>query len=342
MSLNAKTLLESPDYFPLRFEGANLQFVRMSRDSYAKSIFTLPKRIVTDGTDSWSIPFAEIMQLVESYPQKSALPGVIFQIAHCGSTLLSRALDRAGSSLVIRESFALRQFAATPVIQQAPAQLARQKALAALWHLLGRQYQSNERVVLKANLPVNFSINEILVHAPDTAAILLYCSFEDYLIAVLKAAERQAWAKHVVQEMAAKIRVLKGFEAIQFDALTGAQAAAVLWGAQIVCYRQALARNQYLTALSSDTLFDNPKATIAAASRFLSVDLSESEVAEILAGDLFKQHAKLPQQSYSEAQRKQESNELRSKFAKELEEVTQWCQQLSLPTQADLSEYHLA
>lgn len=53
------------------------------------------------------------LPLASLAPRASAAQSTtwIFQMAHCGSTLLARALDDPGASLVLREPLSLRQTA---------------------------------------------------------------------------------------------------------------------------------------------------------------------------------------------------------------------------------------
>ena len=96
-------------------------------------------------------------------------------------------------------------------------------------HLLGRQYENDETVLLKANVPINFSLKEILESSSSLKGILLFSNFENYLVAVLKSEERCMWAKHVVRELANHIKSIQEFSDIGINSLDSAQSAAMLW-----------------------------------------------------------------------------------------------------------------
>ena len=335
MALSAQAIIESPDYYPLKFEGSNLLFVKMSRDSYRDSIFTLPDRIVTAGDQAWSIPFAEIIMQVEQARMPLSSSAVVFQIAHCGSTLLSRALDQPSSSLVIREPFILRQFAAAPLGNTAAETTARQRALTVLLTLLNRQYTTNETVLLKANVPVNFVLEEILKAAPDTVGILLYSEFEDYVLAVAKSNQRQLWAQHVVAELANRIYKMDGLASVDLVSINGLQAAAILWISQIGSFENVA--GEALRPLRSDTLFNRPKEVLAASSQHLKIGLNTNEISNIVESDLFTHHAKNPQLPYSETQRKSDQEALLLRYKDQIDETIRWCgeQGLQLTTTLD-------
>lgn len=310
----------------------------MSRDSYKQSIFTLPNRIVTDGNETWAVPLAEVVGLVESSEVSFRSPSCLFQIAHCGSTLLSRALDMPGRSLVIRESFALRQFTATPLSPNSSQNNDRQRALKALWHLLGRQYDPSETVLLKGNVPVNYSLPEIFEVTPELAGICLYSKFDDYLVAALKSDERRMWVKHVAREMAPRIKLLGEFESIDFDSLEGGQSAAVLWRSQVRMFEDAIKSNTGLRALCSDQLYQNPRKVLRASAAHLNISLEESEIDDIVQSDLFKRHAKMPELEYSAEQRAIDEKELHSLYKTEVSATKRWCDKRALDTETHLGE----
>ena len=342
MSLSARDILESPNYYPLRFDGENLLFVRMSRSSYQQSIFTLPNRIVRDGDSTWTVPFAELMDLVERSDQALEPPVFIFQIAHCGSTLLSQALDQPGDSLVIREPFTLRQFASMPAAEDAAGKNTRRRVLATLLYLYSRRYDMNEQVLIKANVPVNYALNEILELVAETKGILLYSEFEDYLLGVLKSHKRRMWAIHVVREAAARIRALKGFADVDFESLIPAQATAVLWLSQLNCYRAALENRSGSTkpglrTLNSSQLFQQPASTLQAAKTHLGINMSTADIERVVNSDLFKRHAKNPEQPFSEEQRLEGLRKLQIRYRDKIDNTLSWCDRSDLDVAATVA-----
>lgn len=341
MPLNAQTLLESPDYFPLKFDGANLAFVKMTRSSYQQSIFTLPNRVVTDGNETWLIPFSEIVSVVEQSKLELPSPSVIFQIAHCGSTLLARALDQPKSSLVIREPFVLRQYCASSLPVERDALDARKRGLRVLWTLLSRKYTANENVLLKSNVPVNYALTEINDCSPKLKGVLLYCPFAEYLVATLKSDQRRAWAKHVVREMGQKIQALEDFSSLSIESLSAAQATAVLWLSQIQYYQLAIKQNPELLALDSTQLFEYPENTLLACSKHLSLNINAADSKRISSGDLFSHHAKTPELSYTNQQRIKDLTQFQVRYKKEIEQTSDWCDQSGFDTRCDFTKHSL-
>lgn len=318
-------------------------FVKMSRKSYHDSVFTLPNRIVLDGDLQWRIPFNQILELTESRAPSRQVPAFIFHPAHCGSTLLSRALDVEGRTLAIRESFALRQFSASPQAQSTAEQNARQRGLNCLLDLLGRQYGENERVILKANVPVNYIIDEIgnCVKYTDQESsikgIVLFNSLDDYLLAILKSEERKNWAVHVAKELKARIRKTPQLADINFETLDGAQAACVLWVSQMHEFTLAVEQNNGLLPLPSQDLYENPTESLQLACRTLELSISSSQINEIVAGALFQKHAKTPEREFSEATRQAERAQLLQAHRSEIDTVKDWMVKRKLSTDSSLS-----
>jgi hypothetical protein len=341
MSFSAQAILESPEYYPLKFEGSNLVFVQMSRTNYQQSIFTLPNRIVTQNNSTWTVPFTEIVSLLETAAPQVESPHVIFQIAHCGSTLLSRALDQPDSSLVIREPFALRQYCASPSSDDQEARLNRRRGLNALWTLLSRKFTAAETTLIKTNVPVNFSLSEISELVPQMNGVLLYCGFEEYMVSVLKSEQRKLWAKHVVSELATKIRRLKMFSDLELTNLTSARATAVLWMSQISNYQSALMDNHGYRSLNSRKLFENPSDTLVSCAQHLGIEIDNNRLQSIVSSELFSHHAKTPEREYSQIDRIAEQKRLLEQHSPEIEKVIEWCEQHSFSIQSDLNKYAL-
>src|SRR5437868_14523592 len=103
-----EALFATPDHYLFAFDDNCAIFRAMDRAAYHRSIF-LDRRISPAGEAAFEVPLAPLLAWHEQQP--AAPPpriGWIFHIAHCGSTLLARALDLPERSLVLREPLALR------------------------------------------------------------------------------------------------------------------------------------------------------------------------------------------------------------------------------------------
>lgn len=326
MSLSQSDILSNPDYYPLQFEAGNLIFVKMSRQTYRESTFTLPSRIVTQGDQAWRVPFADVVALTEAAPSM-AESHCLFQIAHCGSTLLSKALDLYDETLVIREPFALRQLLSSPQTQDTAATENRTRALRAIWFLLSRRYATNAPVLIKGNVPFNFHLAELFETTSLSRGLFLYSDLEDYLLAVVKDENRCQWAQHVTVEMATHINALDQFAGLELAQLSPLRAAAVLWLSQQRLLQRALEQSLKLKPIQSKALFTEPVGTVKECATTLGLAYSKQDSEQLRAGELLKTHAKVSQQAYSSDIRQQELVQLKSAYQNELDETQAWLSQ---------------
>lgn len=340
MQLDLDHLLDSPEFYPLKFEGSNLVFVRMSRPTYLASTFTLPSRISTLDNQTWSIPFAVINEALMSSTltqqtdnSNVPVPGFIFQMAHCGSTLLSKALDQNDKSLVIREPYALRQFAAAPIANNSATIDARRQALSILLTLYGRRFNNHQRVIIKGNVPVNFIFEELMHGQSKLNAVCLYTSFENYISAALKSTERQSWAIHVVNELEARIKKTINFSAINalnFRNLNAAQSAAILWHSQRKNFKLIKKHNSQIKLLDAEHFYTQPFDTLKHCAGLLDVSIDSSTLEQTTQSDLFTRHAKNTNQSYDNQQRIEDQQRELEKFFDDIDFAKKWSGDLGL------------
>lgn len=331
--LRPEVLFARPDHYLLELSGPNAVFVRMTRDTYLQSIFTDPRRIVAAGPQAWGAPLGNLLNLYEEQQLPRPKLGYIFHVAHCGSTLLARALDRALKLLVYREPYPLRQlaaeFAATPA--SALDADAWSRNLRLVTALLGRTYEPPQTAVVKANVPVNFILPQLMALNPDASGILLYAPLRGYLLSVLKSPQHQQWVSGVVRELAGGIRRIDALAQVTPETLTPAQAAACLWLAQMLNYRQLLESNDRVRSLDCELLFDRPAETLEAAFALFDVDLPPEKVRKIVDGDLFSHHAKTPGIRYDNAARKAELEKLAETLGPQIDEGIAWALETAGP-----------
>jgi len=300
-------LFHSPDMYLLELTAQQALFIRMTRESYYRSIFTDRQRIVPAHPEGRGINLDKLLGRSDAGLVQQPLR-FIFHLAHGGSTLFARALDNPGHSLVIREPSPLRQLAverlSTPPMLFNPEHWMRRLRL--VTGLLGRRYRESEVVRVKANVPVNFILSETLSLQKNSCGVMLYTGLEQYLVAVLKSADHQRWILNVIRQLRSGVTQVEGLSSVMADRLTAPQAAACLWIAQMVQFARALDTYPNLRSLRSETFFDQPADTLRAAAAFMDIDISADEVNRIVAGDLFSCHAKSPGQAYNNVTRKGE------------------------------------
>lgn len=320
--MNLQAIFETPDLFLHSFDEADAVFLEMDRDAYFRSIFT-DRRISPKSTNQHRAPCADLFAAMASI--EPAPTSYVFHVAHCGSTLLARALDLKEQNLVCREPFALRQLGVKAARGEESAQLVRLART-----MLGRRYNPAGPVIVKANVPVNFMIPALMDPAPDQRAILLYYALDDYLLAILRSAMHRGWVQHVSDELRPGIEELTGPRTVDESV---AVMAARLWLTQMLQFQQALTAYPNARSLSAEDLFESPNATLAASFSHFGQPQGAETIDAIVRSDLFSRYSKDPKHQFDNAQRVVRRGKLKVELAAELNEARAWVMRQSAAQQ---------
>lgn len=301
MALTLDDLFASPDHYLHSFEGDAAVFMPMDRAAYHRSIF-LDGRISPAATRSMKVPVGALLPGV----RPPAATGWIFHVAHCGSTLLARALDREDRNLVLREPLALRQLALNPHPQ----------GLALTAAMLAKRYRADAPTIIKANVPVNFILNDLAALDTQARAIFLHLPLRDYLLAILRNDKHRAWVRNVTTQLAPHLGDLTG--------LSDAACAAALWLAQMRAFADAIGRLPFGRSLDAEVFFTEPGRMLGPAAAHVQAPMTDTEVEATVAGPLFSTYSKNPEQQFDNAARVARRDELARSLAGELNEAEIW------------------
>lgn len=308
MTLSLDDLYASPDHYLHAFDGDDAVFVPMDRAAYHRSIF-LDHRISARAAGAMRVPVA----MLAAQRSKPLRTGWIFHIAHGGSTLLARALDKPGGNLVLREPLALRQLGVAPDTER----------LAIVLAMLGKRYAHDTLTIVKANVPVNFILPDIAAADAQANAIFLHMDLPDYLLAVLRSPDHRAWVRNVTAQLAPALG--------DPDGLSDAERAAALWRAQMRAFAGAMALMPHARSLESEALFTTPAAVLRAAADHLAVAMTDEQVRGIVGGALFSRHAKRPDVPFDNAMRIERRAALAHDMAAEIAAATAWVERAGGP-----------
>lgn len=300
MPLSIDEIAASPDHYLYACEGGDAVIVPMDRAAYRRSIF-LDARISPAGEAVQHVPAAALAAAVAPPPTTAW----IFHMAHCGSTLLARALEALPGGLVLREPMALRQLAFAPD----PAQLGLVLAM------LGRRYGGGVPTLIKANVPVNALLPAIAAGDPDAPAVFLHLSLEDYALAVLRSPQHRAW----VREMAARF-------AAPLLGASDAACLAALWLWQMRAFAAALEAMPRACTLDGERFYADPAAVLAALAPRLGRAAHAEAIAELAAGPLFTTYSKRPGVAFDNAARLARRSALAQELGGELTEARGWAE----------------
>jgi hypothetical protein len=279
MALTLDDLFTSPDHYLHALDGDAAVFVPMDRAAYQRSIF-LDARISPSADGSMRVPLA---MLAGNVPPPRPT-GWIFHVAHCGSTLLARALDQTSSNLVLREPLALRQLAVAPD----------KKLLPIVAAMLGKRYRPDAPTIVKANVPVNFLLPDLGSLDRDAPAIFLHLPLRDYLLAILRSDDHRAWLRRVTKQLAPHLGLLPHADG---------ELAAALWLAQMRAYAAAIGRLPNARSLNAETFFSEPRGVLQAVAANLHVSMSPTDVDAVVGGPLFATYSKNPSVQFDNAAR---------------------------------------
>ncbi|HEX8512725.1 MAG TPA: hypothetical protein VF688_06410 [Allosphingosinicella sp.] len=301
MPLTLDDLHASPDHYLHSFEGGAAVFMPMDREAYHRSIF-LDGRISPAANRTMKVPADALAEP----NRRAAATGWIFHVAHCGSTLLARALDRPSTNLVLREPLALRQLAISPD----------QARLALTAAMLSKRYRSDLPTIVKANVPVNFILPGLAALDPQASAIFLYATLRDYLLAILRSDNHRDWLRRVTTQLDAHLGDLSN--------LSDAERCASLWLAQIRAFSDAVALMPNARTLDAETFFADPGPVLGAAAVHLRVPMSEAELRDTVEGPLFATYSKNPEQPFDNEARLARRSALEGPLAEELAQARRW------------------
>jgi hypothetical protein len=301
MAPTINQMLASPDHYLHSFEGDEAVFVPMDRAAYRRSIF-LDRRISVAADGAVRVAVTE---LLTAKPAR-APSNWIFHVAHCGSTLLARALDELINDVVLREPLALRQLAMAPEPSRLRLVLA----------LLSRRYPGSGATTIKANVPVNFLLDEIIPENSQDRAILLHCSLPDYLLAILRSDNHRVWLRNVTAQLNPYLGDL--------SQLSDAERGAALWIAQMRRFASVINRLPATKSLNAELFFAKPALVLATVADHFGSVVDEAAIAAITTGPLFSTYSKNPEHAFSNADRLQRRSLLIGTLSKEIAAAERW------------------
>ncbi|MFD1610737.1 hypothetical protein ACFSCW_02855 [Sphingomonas tabacisoli] len=314
--MRIEDLFATPDHYLWGFEGDLARFVPMNRAAFRRSLF-LDQRIAAPTAQELRVPIDPLLAAFRQWQAPRPRTGYIFHIAHCGSTLLSRALDLSEHVLGLREPWALRQLAVAGA-QGAAEDAGWREGLDLVTGLLARRYRPDEPVIVKANVPVNFVLPQLFAQDADAPAILLHLPAEAYVLAVLRTEEHRAWVRFVTDELRPAMEAALG-EALPAGDV---QRAAALWLAQMIGFADALGRFSSARSLDAARFYTAPAETLSAAFTLFGVSGADAEA--IGRAPLFHEHAKNAGRRFSEAERQARQEETRAALANDLNAARDW------------------
>jgi hypothetical protein len=318
-------LFDSPDLFLWQFDDSQALFVRMDRNAYRNSIFC-DQRILATSQEITRVDVSRLYDYLSGRPPRVSRFTYIFHIAHCGSTLLARALDMREKNIVYREPPVLRQLGAeaASTFYGAEAPSAWKQKLELSLAMLNRTYSKDGPIVIKGNVPANFIIPALLEGNPDHCKLFLYMSLENYLLAVLKSPNHRSWVATIGTELGPAIESVAGISPEQRRSLSIAEAAACLWMVQIAIFHRTVEADSNARTIDAEVFYGEPANTLKKCFELMQQPVDDSDIASLVNSELFSRYSKDPRQSYDNDTRLAQRDALREQLSDDLEKGRDW------------------
>ncbi|HET7845077.1 MAG TPA: hypothetical protein VFL14_13065 [Xanthomonadales bacterium] len=328
MAVDAASVLAAlatrPDWFLHQVDvaGERALLVRLAPDEVRAAAF-LDERVLGGARDGFWAPLARVQEALAD-AAVAPPPHAIFHIGHCGSTLVSRLLDRWPGVLGLREPLPLRTLAGLREELGSPTA----RCDAAQWDALfgtlvaalSRRPPGVARLVVKATSSANALIDPWLAR-PGANALLLHVKLAPYLATILKSASARSDALTFAPARLAALHALLGDDALRLPALSAAERIALGWVAELARFAHAAATHgARVQRLDFDAFLAAPDASLAALATHFGLPADAASVAHALDRAVLGSYAKATEHAYDAAARAADLAESRRRFGTEVDE----------------------
>ncbi len=322
--VSAEATLADPDWFLEDYDPQRNQFcfVHTDRETLARQPF-LDHRWKRDGLPRRRVA---LDAAADGLPITASGPNMIWHSSFCCSTLLAAALDLPGRNLSLREPMAL-----VPVADARRAALHGGRALPprlieTTFRLLGRPARPGAKVTVK---PSNF-VNLLASDASSLTggkALFLYSDLESFLVSVAKSGvQLRKYARRLFGSILGDSGEAPPWQPREIFEMSDLEIAALAWHLQIAQFRRSLAAMgpERAATLDCDALLADPPAVLVQVERFFGLGLGQEHCAAVVAGPLFRQHAKQPGLPFDAQRRREENGAVRAFLGDDLARIVDW------------------
>jgi hypothetical protein len=330
-----KDVISSPEWVPHTFDvqGANLTFVHVPRDARSDLMFLSDEHFAGNYP---KIAFPADAVAAQAASVETAPIHFIFHTSYCCSTLLAKALDVPGTSMVLKEPDVLINLANRLIRSDDPGN--RQRAELVL-KLLERPFDPNEAVIVKPTNFANRLVDTVLAQRPSSRAVLLYSDVETFLRSLLKRGMfGRIFGRRLFTQLSGWSPMEFGYRPDELLQQTDVQIAALAWLMQIAHF-DLIARAfgpQRVMVIDSANLLANPEAVLGEVQSLFGLGLDGDAISAIASGPVFSRHSKFADRDYDAASRAEEHEAASKVHSEELGMVVQWLQAVAAEIGAPL------
>lgn len=323
-------LLENSENFLHRanFALKKFEFLKLNREAIANSTF-IDERTFGGFSLKNSLGFDEVFQKLAKAGENFPLPkNFLFHTSFCCSTLITKALDKPGIVLSLREPnifLNLCNYKRTPSFARVKTEPL-ETLLTASLKLLNKPFNGSEKILIKPSNVANNLIPDIFKTNPGAKAVLLFQTQKNFLISFLKKGEPgRIFARKVFMTLSldGNNRDTEFYKNPQ--ELTDLQIIALLWVIQMQNFLNLSKQFPDQTMLLNCNQFlTEPAKTLTEISKFYDFDLDQNHFQNVLDGEIFKKNAKFNTQKYSPQDRFKENQKIELENAQSIGLIRKW------------------
>lgn len=323
-------LAERPEIYPHQINLINdsVLLVKLSAAEIHAASF-LDQRVLTENTPGQWVAWKPLAGIFAQAEQRS-VPGFIFHVGHCGSTLLSRLMEFAEEIRCLREPLPLRTLAQEAAdlddgrsFLNRPDQLTRLQWLSAMW------CRGSGNTVVKATSICTDLLGHIHTLDSGTRAVFMYNRPETHIATLLAGqntlSDLKGFAKLRLQ------RVQKVCEmTIQLNQLSMGQLAALSWLSETTSIARSIdKRPQQIVVLEFESFLQNPGETLQRTLQHLGIPISGAAVEQAVSSPVLQTYSKAPEHRYDAQTRAAILSDSRTRFRHEIKAGLDWLEHLA-------------
>ena len=252
----------------------------------------------------------------------------IFHVGHCGSTLLSRALQDIADVTALREPAIFRMAAGfvrdrnSPLALMSPERC--DSLLATLFDWLSRRYEPTRPSVVKATSDCCNIATHWLEHHQHNRMVALTMKAESFLATMLRSTIREEETRGFAVSRLADYHRLVGSSQLRLSDLDSSSLTALSWittTAQLIAATEQYASRTQL--IDFEDWLGSPVVSSQAIAEHLELAVQRDKVDPVITG-LLSRYSKDGSLQYGVAQRNEELNHFRSEKASQIASGLHW------------------
>jgi hypothetical protein len=332
-----QSILDSPEYFldAIDWQNESFNFVKTTREILSTSSFLDGRTALSKDHDGYSLPISEALGWQKRGIANRPVNRFIFHMSFCGSTLVSRVLDRPGVAITYKEPQVLLQLAA---IKAANAEWYRNKEQ---WHglmtfvlsQLSKRWSPEEPVVIKPSNWANSMLPQLIEDGGSSRALFLSISADDFLISVFRGGSDRvqftyAVLVHLVTAFPEFARVIANVEADKLSSAdTFARLSLVVHAIQHKAFAQVSGNISLTDSCRYDyqELLNSPAGYLQRSAKALDLDFKISQLNESIRKN-FSNHSKVTKRPFDMLDARKVDQQVCAAYSEPFSRTFEWAE----------------